>query len=90
MTFDTPVPRLDITSNWTVVERGETTDYVTPDCFYCSSAPVRWCGLFEAVPRLMPFPIDYQWCLCGTVITEGDGSVPSRSGPLMSRLKGSG
>jgi hypothetical protein len=88
VTYDTPVPRLDITQHWTVLERGEVTEYITPDCQFCRSAPVRWCGLFEAVPRLMPFPIDYQWCLCGTVITEGEGQVPSRTGPLSYKLKG--
>jgi hypothetical protein len=88
VTFDTPVPRLEITSQWTVIERGDVTEYITPDCSYCKSAPVRWCGLFEAVPKLMPFPIDYQWCLCGTVIAEGDGEVPSRTGPLSYKLKG--
>ncbi len=88
VTYDTPVPRLDITSHWTVIERGEVTEYITPDCSYCQSAPVRWCGLFEAVPKLMPFPIDYRWCLCGTVIAEGEGEVPSRTGPLSYKLKG--
>lgn len=88
VTYDTPVPRLDITSNWRVIERGEVTEYITPDCSYCKSAPVRWCGLFEAVPRLMPFPIDFQWCLCGTVIAEGEGEVASGGGPLAYRLQG--
>ena len=88
VTYDTPVPRLDITSNWTVIERGEVTEYITPDCYYCKSAPVRWCGLFEAVPKLMPFPIDYQWCLCGAVIDEGDGEVPSPTGPISYKLEG--
>jgi len=63
------------------------TEYITPDCSYCKAAPVRWCGLFEAVPKLMPFPIDYQWCLCGTVIAEGEGEVPSRTGSLSYKLK---
>lgn len=88
VTWDTPVPKLDITAHWTVVERGEVTEYITPDCEYCKSAPVRWCGLFEAVPKLMPFPIDYQWCLCGTVIAEGEGEVASSSGPVSYKLKG--
>lgn len=88
VTWDTPIPRLDITAHWSVVERGEVTEYITPDCSYCKSAPVRWCGLFEAVPKLMPFPIDYQWCLCGTVIAEGEGEVDSGSGRLAYRLSG--
>ncbi len=86
--YDTPIPRLDVTARWTVVEHGDVTEYITPDCSYCKSAPVRWCGLFEAVPRLMPFPIDYQWCLCGTVIAEGEGEVTSRGARLSYKLQG--
>jgi hypothetical protein len=88
VTYDTPVPRLDILSRWTVIERGEVEEYITPDCSFCRSAPVRWCGVFEAVPKLMPFPIDYQWCLCATVIKEGQGSVPLPTGDLAYKLKG--
>ena len=88
VTYDTPIPRLDVTARWTVVEHGDVTEYVTPDCSYCKSAPVRWCGLFEAVPRLMPFPIDYQWCLCGTVLAEGEGEVTSGGARLSYRLQG--
>jgi hypothetical protein len=88
VTYDTPVPRLDITQQWTVLERGEITEYITSDCSYCRSAPVRWCAVFEAVPRLLPFPIDFQWCLCGSVIEDGEGDVPSRTGPIAYKLKG--
>src|SRR6185369_9430208 len=31
VTYDTPIPRLDITSNWTVIERGKVIEYITPD-----------------------------------------------------------
>lgn len=88
ITYDTPVPRLDITAHWSVVERGEVTESITPDCAFCKSAPVRWCGLFEAVPKLMPFPIDYQWCLCGTVIEEGEGEVGPADRRLRYKLQG--
>ncbi len=88
VTYDTPVPRLDLTASWTVIERGQVTEYITPDCQFCKSAPVRWCGVFEANPRLMPFPIDYQWCLCGTVIAQGEGKVPSGAGELVYKLEG--
>lgn len=88
VTWDTPIPRLDISAQWSVVERGEVTEYITPDCSYCRASPVRWCGYFEAVPKLMPFPIDYQWCLCGTVIEEGEGEVASTSGQLSYKLSG--
>ena len=88
VTYDTPIPRLDITAHWSVLEHGDVTEYITPDCSYCKSSPVRWCGLFEAVPKLMPFPIDYQWCLCGTVIAEGEGEVTSGGGRLSYKLQG--
>jgi len=88
ITYDTPVPRLDITQHWTVLERGPVTEYITPDCSFCRSAPVRWCAVFEAVPRLLPFPIDYQWCLCGEVIHDGEGQLPTATGPLSYKLQG--
>ncbi len=88
VTYDTPVPKLDIAARWSVVERGEVTEYITPDCSYCKSSPVRRCGIFEAWPRLMAFPIDYQWCLCGKVIEEGKGQVSSPHGPLSYKLGG--
>ena len=86
VTYATPVPQLDIAAHWSVLERGEVTQYITPDCSYCESNPARWCGIFEAWPRLMAFPIDYQWCLCGEVIEEGTGEVSTPHGPLAYRL----
>jgi hypothetical protein len=71
-----------------VLERGEITEYITPDCSYCRSSPVRWCGVFEAWPRLVAFPVDYQWCLCGKVLEEGTGEVSTAHGPLSYRLTG--
>jgi hypothetical protein len=88
VTYDTPTPRLDIAANWTVIERGEVTEFIRPDCSFCRSSPVRWCGLFEAVPKLMTFPIDYQWCLCGVVLEEDEGSVDSIYGLLTYKLNG--
>jgi hypothetical protein len=88
VTYDTPVPRLDIAARWSVLERGEVNEYITPDCSFCRSNPVRWCGIFEAWPSLMAFPIDYQWCLCGKVIAEGEGEVSTPSGPLTYKLTG--
>jgi hypothetical protein len=88
VTFDTPTPSLDIAGRWSVLERGAVNEYITPDCTFCRSNPVRWCGIFEAWPRLAAFPIDYQWCLCGEILEEGRGEVSSKHGPLAYRLVG--
>ncbi len=88
VTFDTPIPQLDIAARWSVLERGEVSESITPDCFFCRSAPVRRHGIFEAWPRLMAFPIDYQWCLCGEVIEEGEGVVSTPDGGLAYKLAG--
>ena len=88
VTWDTPIPSLALKSRWSIVERGEVTETITPDCSFCRSSPVRWCGMFEAVPKLMPFPIDFQWCLCGTVIQEGEGTLDTAAGQLAFRLSG--
>ncbi len=88
MTWDTPTPRLDIASRWSIFERGEVHEYITPDCKYCTSSPVRWLGVFEAWPALTAFPIDYQWCLCGQILQEGTGVVNSSDGPLTYVLEG--
>lgn len=87
-TYDNPIPQLDIASRWSITERGDETEYITRDCSYCRSTPVARCGVFEAWPRLMTFPVDYEWCLCGTVLEEGEGVVNSRHGPLAYRLNG--
>jgi hypothetical protein len=88
VTFDTPTPSLDIAARWSVLERGEVSEHITPDCSFCRSNPVRWCGIFEAWPRLAAFPIDYQWCLCGEVLEEGTGEVSTKHGSLAYRLVG--
>ncbi len=88
VTFDTPTPSLDIAGRWSVLERGEVSEHITPDCSLCRSNPVRWCGIFEAWPRLAAFPIDYQWCLCGEILEEGRGEVSTKHGPLAYRLVG--
>ncbi|MBN1447325.1 MAG: hypothetical protein JXA28_05290 [Bacteroidetes bacterium] len=88
VTFDTPTPSLDIAARWSVLERGEVSEYITPDCSFCRSYPVSRCGIFEAWPRLAAFPIEYQWCLCGEVLEEGSGEVSTANGPLAYRLVG--
>lgn len=86
ITYATPVPSLDIAARWSVMERGEVTEYITPGCAFCRSSEVSWCGVFEAWPKLVPFPIDYQWCLCGTVLEEEEGEVSTSHGPLGYKL----
>ena len=88
ITFDTPAPSLDIAARWSVLERGEVSEYITPNCSFCRSNPVRQCGIFEAWSRLAAFPIDYQWCLCGEVLEDGTGEVSTKHGPLAYRLVG--
>jgi len=88
ITYDNPVPSLDIAAQWSVLARGPATEYVTPDCEFCRTNQVSWCGVFEAWPKLMAFPIDYQWCLCGHVLEEGEGTVPSATGPISFKLDG--
>jgi hypothetical protein len=53
-----------------VIERADSTEYITPDRKDCRSTRVRWCGAFEAWPKLMAFPIDYQWCMCSHVLND--------------------
>ena len=80
--WDTAIPQLDIAERISVVERGDITNYVSDDCSYCSVSEVRWRGVFEAVPRLMAFPVDYQWCLCGVVLKEKEGVIQTSGGEI--------
>ena len=82
VTYDNPVARLDLTQRWCVSERGPVTEYITADCSRCTSSEVARCVVIEAWPRLAPFPIDYQWCLCGHVLEEGSGEVDGSDGPI--------
>lgn len=88
ITFDTPVAQLDVAGRWSVIERGEVTEYITNDCEYCRSSEVRWRGVFEAWPRLMAFPIDYQWCLCGQLLKDEKGEIATAQGKISYTLKG--
>ena len=71
-----------------MIERGEVDEYITPDCSYCKKNTASWCGIFEAWPKLMAFPVDYQWCLCGQVLEEGEGEVSTSNGPIEYCLSG--
>lgn len=88
VTYDTPVTRLDVATRWSALERGNVNEYVRANCSFCRSSPVRWRGVVEAWPRLVAFPIDYQWCVCGSVIDEGEGQVSSPHGLLTYALSG--
>jgi hypothetical protein len=37
--------------------------------------PLAWRGYFQARPRLLAYPIDFQWCINGQVLMPGDGEV---------------
>lgn len=87
-TYDTPVPRLTLDGRWSVLDRGPESAYLAPDCSMCRTGPVSRWGVIDASPWLMEFPVDLQWCLCGTVLKEGEGNVPSPYGPLMYSLAG--
>ncbi|NVK21534.1 MAG: hypothetical protein HWD86_03370 [Kangiellaceae bacterium] len=82
ITFDTAVASLDIATRWRVLERGEVTEYITDDCSFCRSSPVSRCGIFEAWPRLMAFPVDMEWCLCGHVLEDEHGEIEYESGTI--------
>jgi hypothetical protein len=88
VTYDTPATSLDLNARWSVIESGDDTEWITPDCKFCKSSPVRRCGVIEAWPRLAAFPIDYQFCLCGEILEEGTGEVDTADGPLAYRLDG--
>ncbi|GAB2813883.1 hypothetical protein [Ferruginibacter profundus] len=75
VTYDTPIPSLEITSKWLAAERGEVKEYITDDCRFCRSSQVRWRGIFEAKSKLMAFPIDYEWCFCGQVLKDAEGEI---------------
>lgn len=88
VTYDNPIPSLQLTQHWCVHERGPVDEYISPDCSRCKRSEVAWCGVVEAWPKLVPFPVDFQWCLCGEVIEPGTGEVKGSDGPLSYKLDG--
>ena len=88
VTFDTPVASLELTQHWSIISRGEQTNYITENCEYCVSSPVSRCGVFEAKTRLVPFPAQYAWCVCGHQVEEGQGELDTANGPLAYRVAG--
>lgn len=87
-TFDRPVPKLDIGVHWEVYEKGDVTSYTRPDCIHCDKYDVAWHGMFEAIPRLLTYPVCYQWCLCGTALTDSEGEVDTPSGTITYEIIG--
>jgi hypothetical protein len=86
--YDTPIPSLDIESRWIPIERGEVKQYITDDCRFCTSTETRWRGIFTAKPKLLSFPIDYQWCLCGNVLKDKEGVVEINGEKLKYKIEG--
>jgi len=88
VTYDNPIPSLQLTQHWCVHERGPIDEYISADCSRCTRSEVAWCGVIEAWPKLVPFPVDFQWCLCGEIIEPGTGEVKGPDGPLSYKLEG--
>jgi hypothetical protein len=87
-TFDTPIPSLDIALRWDVIEKGESIKFIGRNFERCERYEVSRRCTIEVWPRLVAFPVDYQWCLCGEVIEEGKGEVNHAGGTLSYRLEG--
>lgn len=79
-TYDHPIPELSIAAAWSVVAEGPAIP--VKQIPWCNDFEVRWGGTFEARPKLMASPIDYRWCLCGTVLDTERGTVRTGQGNL--------
>jgi hypothetical protein len=68
VTYDTETASLAITGGWKETRRESvgTGSIINR---------VEWLGVFQAEPRNMAFPIDFQWCLCGQVLHQGAGTL---------------
>jgi hypothetical protein len=80
-TYDRPTPSLLIGGEWEVISEqkiGEGTEtYVFRGMIREAKYEIfarEQRGDFEALPRLMAYPIDFEWCLAGNILT-GNGSV---------------
>jgi hypothetical protein len=87
-TYDTPIPVLDIVTRWEVTARGDSMGFISKDFASCRRDTVSRRCVVEAWPRLMAFPVNYQWCLCGTVLEAPSGSVSHAGGTLKYTLNG--
>jgi hypothetical protein len=88
VTYDRPIPELDIAMRWDVLEHGKAFEYIGPNLAPCSRAEVSRRCTIEAWPKLMTFPVTYQWCFCGSVLEDGEGTVNTPTGPVQYRAKG--
>jgi hypothetical protein len=68
VTYDTETASLRITGGWKETRRESvgTGSRINR---------VEWLGVFKAEPHNMALPIDYQWCLCGQILGQGQGSL---------------
>jgi hypothetical protein len=87
-TYDTPIPALDIALRWSVLQRGESFTYINGNFATCTRYEVSRRCTIEAWPKLVVFPVNYQWCLCGQVLTEGSGKVAHAGGSIAYTLTG--
>jgi hypothetical protein len=88
-TYDTPIPTLDIAVRWDVMERSKNAmPVVGPNFAMCSLADVSRRATVEAWPKLMAFPVNYQWCLAGTGLKEPEGKVQLDGGIVTYKLNG--
>ncbi|MBK8621765.1 MAG: hypothetical protein IPN79_08370 [Saprospiraceae bacterium] len=86
--YDTPIPSLDLDVRWYKLERGNVNHYITDDCKYCTSAEIRWRGVFTAKSKLLAFPVNYQWCLCGQVLDGKEGVIEVNGEKLKYTIRG--
>lgn len=88
-TYDTPIPRLDIALRWSVLETAaEGLSYIGKNFAACTRKEVSRRATIEAWPRLLTFPVSYQFCLCGQVLEQGKGEVNVAGGTLQYMLDG--
>jgi hypothetical protein len=89
VTYDTPIPQLDIALRWSVTDRAKDgLNYISGNFASCTRSDVSRRATIEAWPRLVVFPVNYQWCLCGQVLEPGEGEVKLAGGVLRYTLDG--
>lgn len=88
MTYDRATPTVGLTESWRVIEKGKEETFTNKDCITCVRYDVAWYGVIEAQPRLLSYPIDYQWCLCGHVLEDESGELQIASGTIRYEICG--